>query len=161
MLPTTTDPPKYTFAEIRAKAIKHLGSRPNLRASWLRRCRLLRFLLAGCFPLRSLARPALALAFLVYPAPVLYLHPASSLSLSSHHLVESAKRDQSTTTNGLISRASAFVPYDDHDPQLEHECRLDTAASGGSAGCSGAYDTHHPLSSPRRLEAGADSAVLS
>ncbi|KAJ7758885.1 hypothetical protein B0H14DRAFT_2634592 [Mycena olivaceomarginata] len=37
----------------------------------------------------------------------------------------SAKRDQSTTTNGLISRASAFVPHDgDHDPQLEHEPRL-------------------------------------
>jgi ATP-dependent DNA helicase RecQ len=30
MLPTTTDPPKYSFAEIRAKAIKHLGSRPCL-----------------------------------------------------------------------------------------------------------------------------------
>jgi hypothetical protein len=30
MLPTITDPPKYSFAEIRAKAIKHLGSRPCL-----------------------------------------------------------------------------------------------------------------------------------
>ncbi|KAJ6520648.1 hypothetical protein B0H19DRAFT_1386985 [Mycena capillaripes] len=86
-----------------------------------------------------LSARSLALAFLVYlrarPAPCaplapvvllpLLRRPSSTLGLCSLHRAGS-KRERSTTTNGLIFRASAFVPHDgDGDqrrrPKLEHK----------------------------------------
>ncbi|KAF7369569.1 hypothetical protein MVEN_00287200 [Mycena venus] len=82
----------------------------SARASWLRRCRLLRFLSADRFPSPPARSPALTLAFLVYPRarPV----PCAPLALLVLLPLRPgyAKRKRSTTMNGLIFRASTFAP---------------------------------------------------